>query len=149
MEMSDTVPVYSISVASKLSGVTVRMLREYEVKGLIKPQRVNGRKMFSPCEIGFIKDLLFYLHDKKMAISGLKEFYSRAACWEIKRCNYQSCPAYGKFDKQCWQIVKSHKKCDPSMCPYCPIFIIKTTYREKETKPISPRAYRKKYSKNI
>lgn len=26
-------------------------------------------------------------------------------CWELKKCNYEKCPVYGKRDSRCWQIA--------------------------------------------
>ena len=100
--------------------------------------------MFTGCEIGFIKDIRFYLTEEKMTINGLKELYRRAACWEIKRCNQKHCPAYGNIDKQCWEVISHHKKCNQTMCPFCPIFIIKTSFgKDKKNRSLSPLAYRK------
>ncbi|MDI6788964.1 MAG: MerR family transcriptional regulator [Planctomycetota bacterium] len=141
MEINDTLPIYIISVASKLTETPVRMLREYEKQGIIRPKKIRSRRMFSNCEIGFIKDIRFYLTDQKMTINGLKEFYSRAGCWEIKRCNHKNCPAYGNVKKQCWQITSHHKKCNPAICPFCPIFIIKTSFKKGKQEPLSPRVY--------
>ena len=142
MDINDTIPVYPISSAAKLTDVPVRMLREYEARGLIRPRKVKGRRLFTNCEVGFIKNIRYYLRERQMTIGGLKEFYLRAACWEIKRCNMKQCPAYGNYTKQCYELVSRHKKCNPAICPYCPIFIIKTSRRRKsDTQPISPRVY--------
>lgn len=29
-------------------------------------------------------------------------------CWEIKKCNYKGCPAYGMRNVRCWQIAGTH-----------------------------------------
>lgn len=29
-------------------------------------------------------------------------------CWEIKKCDYKDCPAYGSENLRCWQIVGTH-----------------------------------------
>ncbi len=70
--------VYPISIVAKLTDIPIRMLREYEKKGLIKSRKINGRRLFSNCEVGFIKDLRFYLKERNMMILGLKEFYLRS-----------------------------------------------------------------------
>lgn len=130
MDVNNNIPVYAISVASTLTDTPVRMLREYEKQGLINPKKINNRRLFTNCEIGFIKDIRYYLTEKRMTINGLKEFYFRAACWEIKQCNHKNCPAYGKIDKQCWEIISHDKKCDSKSCPSCPIFIIKASFKD-------------------
>mgnify|MGYP001602976397 CR=1 FL=1 len=134
MKINNNIPIYAISVVSKLSATPVRMLREYEKDGLIKPKKVNRRRLFTMNEVGFIKDLRYYFTEKKMTINGLKEFYLRSACWEIKQCNRRQCPAYGKLYKQCWEMVAQHKICDGNACPSCPIFIIKTSASDEQNK---------------
>ncbi|MBI4712827.1 MAG: MerR family transcriptional regulator [Planctomycetes bacterium] len=141
MEIADNIPIFNISVVARLCNTTPRILREYGTQGIIRPTKIKGRRMFSGHEIGFIRDIRFYLTDEKMTINGLKEFYRRASCWEIKRCNRKKCPAYGRFDKKCWQVLEGHKQCTPDICPFCPIFIIKTSAKNKPEKPISPLAY--------
>jgi len=134
MKIDNNLPLYSISVVSKLCSTPVRMLREYEKQGMIKPKKINKRRLFTVNEVGFIKDIRYYLAEKGMTIKGLREFYLRSSCYEIKQCNRRECPAYGKLDKQCWEVVTYHKICDGKACPSCPIFIIKTSSIGKQNK---------------
>jgi MerR family transcriptional regulator/heat shock protein HspR len=131
MKFDNNTSCYPISVAAKLSETPLRMLREYEKRGLIKPNKINNRRMFTNNEIGFIKDIRYLFTQKKMTISGIKEFYSKASCWEIKQCYQKNCPAYHKLDKQCWEVVEHHKLCDGKSCPSCPIYIVKTSLKAK------------------
>lgn len=145
MKVADNIPAFTIAVVAQLTRTPIRMLREYEKQGLIKPKKINGRRMYTGCEVGFIRDIRYYLTERRMTISGLKEFYLRSSCWEIKRCRRPKCPAYGDINKQCWQVVKYHKQCSPEICPFCPLFIIKTNSgKSKDTRAISPLAYSKK-----
>jgi len=142
MKIDDRIAIFSISAAQKLTNTTPRMIREYEKQGLIRPKKVGGRRLFTGCEIGFIKEIRYYLMERQMTIPGLKEFYFRAACWEIKRCNMPKCPAFGNVGKNCWQTVKNHKKCDPSICPTCPIYIIKVLHKkDDDSQEIGPLSY--------
>ena len=47
--MERTVASYNISTAAKKLGISIRMIREYEKEGLIKPHRnaVSGYRVFS------------------------------------------------------------------------------------------------------
>ena len=145
MKVADNIPAFSIAVVAQLTDTPIRMLREYEKQGLIRPNKINGRRMYTGCEVGFVKDIRYYLTERRMTISGLKEFYLRATCWEIKRCHRPQCPVYGNINKHCWQVLKNHKHCSPEICPFCPIFIIKTGEKSnKDNKAISPLAYPEK-----
>jgi hypothetical protein len=142
MKVADNIPAFSIAVIAQLTDTPIRMLREYEKQGLIRPNKINGRRMYTGCEVGFVRDIRYYLAERRMTISGLKEFYLRSGCWEIKRCHRPKCPAYGNINKQCWQVVKNHKHCSPEICPFCPIFIIKTVLEKKKDVSLnSPLAY--------
>lgn len=145
MKIDDNLPIFSISAVAKLTNTPARMIREYEKQGLIKPRKIGGRRLFTGCEIGFINEIRYYLDKRQMTIPGLREFYFRASCWEIKRCKMPKCPAYANVQKQCWQVIKHHKKCDPSICPTCPIFIIKVSdKKQKESDITGPLAYHEK-----
>jgi MerR family transcriptional regulator/heat shock protein HspR len=143
---TDKLPLYTISAVAQLTGISPRMLREYEMQGFIRPHRIKNRRLFSNNDIRFIEDLKFYLKDKKMSIAGLKEFYRRAPCWEIKRCGMQKCPAYGNFSKMCWEVTKYHKRCNSSLCCSCPIYLIKVIQKAQAVRKnsISPLTYDEK-----
>jgi hypothetical protein len=145
MKVADNIPAFTIAVVAQLTDTPIRMLREYEKQGLLRPNKINGRRMYTGCEVGFVKDIRYYLTERRMTISGLKELYLRAGCWEIKRCHRPKCPAYGNLTKQCWQVLKNHKHCSPEICPFCPMFIIKTgSGKKKDANSISPLAYPEK-----
>jgi MerR family transcriptional regulator, heat shock protein HspR len=56
--------VYSISVASELSGVDPQMLRTYEQRGLLNPFRTDGgTRRYSRDDIGRIADITTLLGD--------------------------------------------------------------------------------------
>ena len=146
MKIDNNLPLYSISVVARLTGITSRMIREYENRDLIKPQRIKGRRLFSQNEIGFIEDIKFYLKEKKVSLSGLKELYRQSSCREIKRCQMRQCPAYSRFDKPCWILVKNNSKCWSALCPNCPVYLVRKTQSKGRTtkEPLSPLVYSKK-----
>ena len=142
MEIDKTLPIYTISAVAKLTGVPIRMIREYEKQGLIKPKKFKGRRLFNSCEIGFINEIRYYLIERKMTIGGLKELYLRAGCWEIKQCDHKNCPCYGNIKLGCWQNLAKDKKCDHRLCPFCPIYIVKISGKKvPQDKPTSPMAF--------
>lgn len=56
-------PIFPISVAAKMVGVTTKMLRIYEEQGLISPHRVVGknkdirRRLYSQLDVDYISAL--------------------------------------------------------------------------------------------
>jgi len=63
-EVDPSQAVYSISVASELSGVDPQMLRAYEQRGLLTPFRTEGgTRRYSPDDVDRISDITSLLGD--------------------------------------------------------------------------------------
>ncbi len=122
-ELENARPVYSIAVAEELSGVTQRMLREYENAGFIKPKRVNSHRRYSRNDIQFIKNVRFYLDKVGVSTTGLKLLYMMAPCWVIKQCGQTECVAYGKTGIKCWEAIREQGESKLRTCEGCPIYL--------------------------
>lgn len=63
MDYDKEKPIFPISVASKMIGVTTKMLRVYEEQGLLSPSRakdtakIRGRRLYSHKDIEYISCL--------------------------------------------------------------------------------------------
>jgi len=79
-------PVYSISVAAKLLNLHPRTLRIYEDEGLIKPERVGNRRLYSANDLTWIGCLRRMIHDEGISIPGIKKLLRYAPCYEIADC---------------------------------------------------------------
>lgn len=79
-------PIYPIGVAAKLLDVHPRTLRIYEDEGLIKPERVGNRRLYSPNDITWIGCLRKMIHDEGISIPGIKKLLRYATCYEIAEC---------------------------------------------------------------
>jgi MerR family transcriptional regulator/heat shock protein HspR len=71
--MSKKLALYTISIASQLSGIQPRALRLYEEMGLIRPQRkTKGHRLYSQEEI----ELLFFIRHlaevRKINLAGIR-----------------------------------------------------------------------------
>lgn len=57
-EDSAAMPVYSMGVAERLTGLTARQIRYWEQQGLLKPSRTPGRhRMYSEADILRLKEV--------------------------------------------------------------------------------------------
>ncbi|MHC4778332.1 MAG: MerR family transcriptional regulator [Planctomycetota bacterium] len=119
-------PLYSIAVASELTKVSPVMIREYEKAGFLKPIRVHSKRRFSRADIGNIGLLRYYLQDRKMTLNGLKVLLEETPCYQIKGCKQNGCTIFGKKILDCWKVAQSAKGCDSSLCPTCPIRLIRS-----------------------
>ena len=84
--MRPDVPVYPIGVAARLLGIHPRTLRIYENEGLIQPNHVGSRRLFSMNDIQWIRCLRSYIHDEGISITGLKKLLNLVPCWEVAGC---------------------------------------------------------------
>ena len=73
MKQRDQEPLYSISVAARLIGVSPRILRSYEEAELITPHRTSGQtRFYSNIDIKKLY-LISYLHqEESVNLSGIK-----------------------------------------------------------------------------
>lgn len=57
-EDAGSIPVYSMGVAERLTGLTARQIRYWEQQGLLKPSRTTGRhRMYSEADILRLKEV--------------------------------------------------------------------------------------------
>ena len=68
-------PVFPISSAIRLTGLTARQIRYYEEQGLIEPQRSEtNRRLYSLNDVDRLLDIID-LMDEGMTIKGIKNRY--------------------------------------------------------------------------
>lgn len=79
-------PVYSISVAARLLDIHPRTLRIYEDEGLLKPERVGNRRLYSANDLTWIGCLRRMIHNDGISIPGIKKLLRYAPCHEIADC---------------------------------------------------------------
>lgn len=118
---------YSISDTAKKLGMSIRMVREYEKYGLIKPYRnpSNGYRLFSKEDIQWIRCIRDIIHQDGISIKGIQRLLSVLPCWEIKNCPREireKCQASIDTTSPCW--VLSNKNCrNVNKCKTCKIYL--------------------------
>lgn len=71
--MSKKIALYTISIASQLSGIQPRALRLYEEMGLIRPQRkVKGHRLYSQEEIELLLLIRHLAEVRKINLAGIR-----------------------------------------------------------------------------
>ncbi len=73
MKYQENQPLFSISVTSKIIGITPRVLRSYEEAGLVCPYRTEGNtRLYSQLDVRRLQ-LIYYLHkEKEVNLPGIK-----------------------------------------------------------------------------
>ena len=125
-EKFSTDPIYTLSIASKLSGIPSHSIRQYIEKGLIIPFRTKkNRHLFSDVDILRLKCIKKSIHDEGVNIAGIKAMFSLIPCWVIKPCSVSErthCGAYHSNSQPCWQASEKSDLCKNSDCRTCDVY---------------------------
>jgi DNA-binding transcriptional MerR regulator len=71
--MTDDEPVYTIAVASRLTGMHPQTLRKYERAGLVMPARPSGnQRLYSAHDIERLKRIQYLVEEKGVNVAGLE-----------------------------------------------------------------------------
>lgn len=123
---NSTDPIYTLSVASKLSGVPMHSIRQYVEKGLIIPHRTKGnRNLFSEVDIIRLKCIKHALNEDKINVAGIKALYALIPCWVMKPCTIEErnkCGAYHSINMPCWDASEKSELCKNTDCRTCNVY---------------------------
>lgn len=126
-----TDPVYTLSIASKLSEVPAHSIRQYIDKGLILPFNTEtNRHLFSDIDIVRLRKIKEYIKGSGLNIAGIKAIFSLIPCWVIKPCTQKqriNCGAYNTSSQPCWEASNKSEICLNSDCRECDIYKIPET----------------------
>ncbi len=108
-EVTMDTPLYTISVAAQLVGVSVHTLRMYEKQGLLLPfKKESKHRMYSQFDISRLKCIRDTITNHKFTISGIKGMLSLIPCWKIINCSDEernNCSAYNGSFEPCWSYM--------------------------------------------
>ena len=126
-----TEPVYTLSVASRLSGVPLHSIRQYIDKGLVLPyKKDSNRHLFSEMDIRRLKFIEIQLHEKGLNIAGIRAVLALIPCWSIRDCDpvdRKNCSAYTNDSLPCWEASEKGKECRNEDCRECEVYKIPGT----------------------
>jgi len=119
-------PLYSISVAAKILGISVHTLRMYEKEGLIIPfKKKSSHRLYSQYDIDRLICIRKAINESKISINGIKTVYSFIPCWEIIGCgeiDRDNCNAYTKNSSPCWSYKHINNPCSSIECRNCKVY---------------------------
>lgn len=126
--MESTIAFYNISIAAKRLGMSVRMIREYEKEGLIKPHRDpgSGYRIFSDEDLQWIRCIRELIHQKGLNIKGIQRLLTLVPCWEIKSCPKEireKCPAAVDRTLPCWIVAQKSCIEEAKKCKSCKVYL--------------------------
>lgn len=128
MEQVDNfdIPLYPISSAAKILGISVHTLRMYEKEGLILPfKKESNHRLYSESDIERLKCIRRAININKISINGIKAIYSLIPCWEINNCSKEdrnNCEAFLSHSEPCWTFKHLNNSCYNKECRICNVY---------------------------
>ena len=119
-------PVYTISIAAKLLGISISTLRMYEKEGLIIPHKSQGnQRLYSYNDIGRIASIRKNIKEGRISINGIRAIFSIIPCYKIISCSEadrENCKAYHEGIKSCWAYKHKNNTCEKIDCRECDVY---------------------------
>ena len=128
VKLDKTEPIYTLSVAARLSNTPQHSIRQYIDKGLIIPFKTEtNRHLFSEVDISRLLCVRKYLNEQGLNIAGIKALFSLVPCWALKPCSVEdreNCEAYHSASYPCWEATNKGPHCKNSDCRVCNVYRI-------------------------
>ena len=118
-------PIYTLGVASRLSGIPVHSIRQYVDKGLILPFKTErNRHLFSEVDVQRLTQVKRYI-ENGLNVIGLKSLYAQIPGYLIKSCTDENCDVCSMIKNQsdpCWININKRKGCTDEDCRSCEVY---------------------------
>ncbi len=119
-------PLFPISTAAELLGISVHTLRMYEKEGLIVPfKKDSNQRRYSRADLERIQCVRRAINEDKISIEGIKRMLALIPCWSIMKCSdkeREACPAYINMEKPCWAYNLEDNVCAKMNCSECEVY---------------------------
>jgi MerR family transcriptional regulator/heat shock protein HspR len=119
-------PVYTLGIASQLSGIPAHSIRQYIDRGLLLPYKLDSKRhLFSRSDISRIKHIHHLIHERGLNFAGIRALMAMVPCWAIRPCGEEdrrSCHAYTAASYPCWEASKKGRVCKNEDCRECEVY---------------------------
>jgi MerR family transcriptional regulator/heat shock protein HspR len=130
--VASTTPVYTLSIASELTGIPVHSIRQYADKGLIVPfRKESSRNLFSQVDILRLKYIHKLLDEDGLNIAGIRALLALIPCWAVRQCSVEerkNCQAFYSNTYPCWEASEKGTPCKNTDCRECEVYRIVENY---------------------
>jgi len=121
-----TEPLYTLSVASRLSGISIYTIQQWINKGLILPFKTpTKRNLFSDIDIKRLRNIRGMIDEHGLNIAGIKALYALIPCWILKPCadkDREICQAFESTTYPCWDATVKGPECKNIDCRTCEVY---------------------------
>ena len=121
------IPVFTISTAASLLGISIPTLRMYEKEGLIVPfKKESNQRLYSQADLERIRCIRETINGDKISIAGIKRILSLIPCWDVMKCTSEdrnNCMAFKEHTKPCWDYNHTTGICGTKKCRECDVYL--------------------------
>lgn len=122
----DEKPLFTLSIASELSGIPMHSIRQYIDRGLMLPFKLDSKRhLFSKGDIERIRNINVLIRDKGLNFAGIRAMMGMIPCWKIKGCGKEDrsgCNAIREIFHPCWEASSKGRLCKNEDCRECPVY---------------------------
>ncbi len=119
-------PIFTISNAANILGISVHTLRMYEKEGLIIPfRKKSNQRLYSKKDIERVKCIKKTINEDKINIEGMRRVLALLPCWKIINCSENertACEYFNGYTKPCWMINHKNNICADKECRECEVY---------------------------
>jgi len=118
--------VYTLGIASRLSGIPAHSIRQYIDRGLLIPFKLDSKRhLFSQNDIRRLKLVHHLIRDQGLNIAGIRALMAALPCWMIRGCpsgDRATCTAYTGEMEPCWEASGKGRECRNQECRECEVY---------------------------
>ena len=126
MDETNKLPVYTLGIAAKLSGIPAHSIRQYIDEGLLIPYKLESKRhLFSQNDIERLKLIRNLIRKKGLNFAGVRTLMAMIPCWSIRACSEEdrkSCGAYSENFQPCWEASEKGRLCKNEDCRECEVY---------------------------
>jgi MerR family transcriptional regulator/heat shock protein HspR len=126
-ELNINEPVYTLGIASQLSGIPSHSIRQYIDRGLLIPYKLDSKRhLFSPGDINRLKQIHVLIHERGLNFAGIRALMAMIPCWAIRPCSESdrtACSAYTAQSHPCWEASEKGRLCKNENCRECEVYL--------------------------
>lgn len=121
-------PLFTLRIASQLSGLPAHSIRQYIDEGLMIPYKLESKRhLFSEYDIQRLRLIRSLIRDKGLNFAGIRALLAMIPCWALRGCSEKdrkSCGGYSDDFQPCWNASEKGRECLNVDCRDCEVYQI-------------------------
>jgi MerR family transcriptional regulator/heat shock protein HspR len=134
VEVESHRPVYTLGIASELSGIPSHSIRQYIDRGLLIPFKLDSKRhLFSSSDIKRLQTIHFLIKERGLNFAGIRAMMAMVPCWAIRPCSEsdrRECKAYHADSYPCWEASEKGRVCRNQDCRECDVYLHLSEYTD-------------------